>query len=405
MSRLEELIAELCPDGVEYKKLGDVATITRGGNFQKKDYVENGVPCIHYGQIYTQYGLFINETISFISEEKAKKQKMANTNDIIMAVTSENIDDVCKCVAWLGEGEIAVSGHTAIIKHSLNPKYLVYYLHSMMFYKQKTKLAQGTKVIEVTPSKLVNIIIPVPPLPVQSEIVRILDKFTELTAELSAELTAELTARKKQYEYYRDNLLNYGENEVKLDDIAKFSYGYTDKAKEHGNVRFIRITDINSDGYLKKEDAKYLELNDANKKYLVKTGDLLMARTGATYGKTLYVIEENPAIYASFLIKIELNNDVILNRFYWHFSKSNLYWNQANKLVTTGGQPQFNANALKQIIIPVPSLEEQARIVAILDRFDALCNDISTELPAEIEARQKQYEYYRDKLLTFKDIS
>lgn len=114
-----------------------------------------------------------------------------------MAVTSENIDDVCKCVAWLGDEAVAISGHTAIIHHTINPKYLVYYLHSTMFYKQKTKLAHGTKVIEVTPDKLLDITLPVPPLEVQSEIVRILDNFTELTA------------RKKQYEYYRNKLLSF----------------------------------------------------------------------------------------------------------------------------------------------------------------------------------------------------
>lgn len=126
MSRLEELIQELCPDGVPYKKLGEIATISRGGNLQKKDFRAEGVPCIHYGQIYTRYGLFADKTFTFISEDCAKKQKLAYPNDIVMAVTSENIEDVCKCVAWLGDGEVAVSGHTAIIHHSQNAKYLTY---------------------------------------------------------------------------------------------------------------------------------------------------------------------------------------------------------------------------------------------------------------------------------------
>ena len=107
MSRIDELIAELCPNGVEYKKLVEVATISRGGSFQKKDFCEDGVPCIHYGQIYTRYGLFADKTLTFISADAAKKQKYAVKNDIVMAVTSENIDDVCKCVAWLGDDEIA----------------------------------------------------------------------------------------------------------------------------------------------------------------------------------------------------------------------------------------------------------------------------------------------------------
>lgn len=194
MSKLEKLIQQFCPDGVEYKELGAVSTISRGGNFQKKDYVENGFPCIHYGQIYTKYNLFVNDVVSYISHETANTQKKAAHGDIIMAVTSENVEDVCKCVAWLGNGEIAVSGHTAIIHHDLDPKYLAYYLNSSMFFQQKLKLVQGTKVMEVSPEKLKKVKIPVPPLPVQREIVRILDSFTELTAEL--------TARKKQYEYY-----------------------------------------------------------------------------------------------------------------------------------------------------------------------------------------------------------
>ena len=198
MSRLDELIKELCPDGVEYKTLGEIATISRGGNFQKKDFCDNGIPCIHYGQIYTKYGLFTDSTFTFINAECAKKQKFAHKNDVVMAVTSENIEDVCKCLAWLGDEDVAVSGHSAIISHNQNPKYLVYYFHTAHFYTQKRKLAHGTKVIEVTPDTLKNIKLPVPPLKVQNEIVRILDNFTELTA------------RQKQYEFYRDKLLDFG---------------------------------------------------------------------------------------------------------------------------------------------------------------------------------------------------
>lgn len=419
MTKLEELIERLCPDGVEYKTLGDVATISRGGNFQKKDFTEEGKPCIHYGQIYTRYGLFTDKTLTFINDECFAKQKYAEPNDIIMAVTSENIEDICKCVAWLGTEKVAVSGHSAIIHHSLDPKYLAYFFHSQHFFNQKRRLAHGTKVMEVTPDTLKSIQLPVPPLEVQREIVRILDNFTFLTTELAAELAA----RQKQYEYYRDLLLTFKPNEstilnertnelelssairwMKLGDIAKFTYGYTDKAKDFGNARFIRITDITENGCLNSQGAKYINLTADSKKYLLNYGDLLLARTGATYGKTLYFSSDIPAVYASFLIKITLDNNIISNRFYWHFSKSTLYWEQAEKLVSQGGQQQFNTNAVSRVKVPVPPLEVQKRIVDILDRFDTLCNDISSGLPAEIEARQKQYEYYRDKLLTFKEL-
>lgn len=209
VSKLDELLRELCPDGVEYKKLGEIATISRGGNFQKKDFLTEGVPCIHYGQIYTKYGLFADKTFTFISEECAKKQKMAQPNDIVMAVTSENIEDVCKCVAWTGKNKIAVSGHTAILHHNQNAKYLSYYFHTSMFFSQKQKYAHGTKVIEVTPDKLNDVIIPLPSIAEQNRIVDILNRFDILCNDIVDGLPAEIEQRQKQYEYYRDKLLSF----------------------------------------------------------------------------------------------------------------------------------------------------------------------------------------------------
>ena len=188
-----------------------IATIERGGNFQKKDFVENGKPCIHYGQMYTHFGVYADKTITFINEDVFKKSKIAKTGDIIMAVTSENVEDVCSCTAWLGDDDIAISGHTAIIKHNQNAKYLSYYFHSAHFFAQKKKLAHGTKVIEVTPNTLNDIVIMLPPIEEQERIVSILDRFDTLCNDLSTGLPAEIEARQKQYEYYRDKLLNFTE--------------------------------------------------------------------------------------------------------------------------------------------------------------------------------------------------
>ena len=407
MNKLGNLIREFCPQGVERKRLGDIGVIVRGNGLQKKDFTESGVGCIHYGQIYTYYGTCAYKTKSFVSPELAEKLQKVNKGDLVIAVTSENVEDVGKCVVWLGDEQIVTGAHAAIFRHNQDPKYVAYWFQTNDFFTQKKRIAKGTKVIDLTPQKLEEVTMPVPPLPVQREIVRILDNF--------AELTAELTARKKQYEYYRDTLLTFGvhrggtfkfgngaeSKNVPLSELAQFTYGYTDKAKDTGNARFIRITDINDDGCLNSFDAKYITLTDESKKYLLKKGDLLLARTGATYGKTLYVPDDTPAVYASFLIKITLDNSRILNRYYWHFSKSNLYWTQAEKFVSKGGQQQFNSSAVGRVVVPLPSLDVQQKIVDVLDNFDAICSDLNIGLPAEIEARKKQYEYYRDMLLTF----
>ena len=244
-------------------------------------------------------------------------------------------------------------------------------------------------------------------LAIQAEIVRILDAFTAMTAEL----TAELNMRKKQYNYYRDQLLSFEDGEVEwktLGDISDFTYGYAAKAQESGDARFVRITDINTNGKLSPADHMYVDISEENERYLLKKDDLLMARTGATFGKTMIFEEDYPAIYAGFLIKLSLDPNIVNPKYYWHFAQSDLFWDQANKLVSGGGQPQFNANALKQVKLPVPypsdtakSLAEQARIVLILDKFDAIASSLSEGLPREIELRQKQYEYYRDLLLSF----
>ncbi|ENQ6567155.1 TPA: restriction endonuclease subunit S [Escherichia coli] len=291
--------------------------------------------------------------------------------------------------------------------------YLYYYLmHTLKPYIHKN--SRKGSVPYITMPMLENFKFPIPcpnnlekSLAIQSEIVRILDKFTALTAEL----TAELTMRKKQYNYYRDQLLSFDEGEVEwktLGAIGKFTYGYAAKAQISGDARFVRITDINTNGKLSPFEPMFVDISAENEKYTLKKNDLLMARTGATFGKTMIFEEDYPAIYAGFLIKLSLDRDIIDPKYYWHFAQSDYFWEQANKLVSGGGQPQFNANALKQIKVPIPypneagkSLSEQARIVSVLDKFDILASSITEGLPREIELRQKQYEYYRDLLFSF----
>ena len=207
MSRIDALIAQLCPDGVEFRAIGDFGELVRGNGMPKSDFVEAGVGCIHYGQIYTFYGIWATETKSFVPPEKAARLAKVDPGDLIITNTSENIDDVCKGVAWLGDEQIVTGGHATVLKHDQNAKYLSYYLQTPQFFAEKKRHATGTKVIDVSAKSLAKIKIPVPPLEIQQEIVVILDNFTKLEAELEAELEA----RRRQYQHYRDALLTFGE--------------------------------------------------------------------------------------------------------------------------------------------------------------------------------------------------
>lgn len=191
--------------------MSEIGILVRGNGLQKKDFTESGIGCIHYGQIYTCYGTFTGKTKSYVSEELARTLKKVNKGDLIITNTSENEDDVCKTVAWLGDEEIVTGGHATIFKHNENPKYLAYYTQTPMFTAEKRKYATGTKVIDVSANNLGKIKIPIPPLEEQNRIVGILDKFDALVNDISAGLPAEIKARRQQYEYYRNKLLTFKE--------------------------------------------------------------------------------------------------------------------------------------------------------------------------------------------------
>ncbi|AMO72955.1 restriction endonuclease subunit S [Sphingorhabdus sp. M41] len=196
----------------EFLALGDerIGSFTRGGGLQKKDFVEQGVGCIHYGQIYTHYGTFARSTKSYVSDDFAKKARKAKKGDLVIATTSENDDDVCKAVAWLGEEDIAVSSDACFYSHNLNPKYVSYFFQTEQFQKQKRAYITGTKVRRVNADSLAKIEIPVPHKEGEQErIVVILDKFDTLTTSLSEGLPREIALRQQQYEYYRHLLLSF----------------------------------------------------------------------------------------------------------------------------------------------------------------------------------------------------
>ncbi len=207
--RLKTLLQTLAPKGVEFRKLGDIGEFTRGNGLLKSDLKDKGRPVVHYGQIHTQYNLSIDKTISYVNDALFHKLKKAKPNDILIVTTSENVKDVGKSIAWLGNEEVAFSGEMYSYSTNENPKFIIYYFQTWFFQKEKEKKITGTKVMRIHENDLKKITIPIPPLEIQQEIVKILDQFSILTTDLLAGIPAEIKARKKQYEYYREKLLTF----------------------------------------------------------------------------------------------------------------------------------------------------------------------------------------------------
>ena len=190
-------------DDVEWHTLGELGSITRGNNIQKTDFLDEGFPCIHYGQIYTYYHTLVSKTLKYISNDRAKKAPKAHPGDNIITLTSENMDDVCTPVAWLGDTDVAVSAHAVIYSHNQNPRYIAYYFKTKHFYNEKRKYARGAKVIEMKPEDLSKIKIPVPPLEEQEKIASVIDKFEALMYDMKGGLSGEIAARHKLLTFKR----------------------------------------------------------------------------------------------------------------------------------------------------------------------------------------------------------
>ena len=404
MSKLQELIREFCPDGVEYKKLGEIGTFTRGNGLQKKDFTESGVGCIHYGQIYTYYGTWATKTITYCSPRLAKKLRVAHKGDIVIATTSENVEDVCKAVAWLGDDDIVVSGDAYIFAHNQNPKYVSYIFQTQAFFDFKRKNQTGTKVIRVSGESMAKFEIPVPPLPVQEEIVRILDHFSDLAAELQA--------RREQYEYYRDKLLTFNEftpphweiRWVKMSEIGTFIRGNGLQKKDftESGVPCIHYGQIYTYyGTFASKTKSYVSEDTAKKCKKAHSGDLVIASTSENVEdvrKTVaWLGKEDIAISNHTFIFSHNQNPKYLSYLFqteW-FAKYKKTKAVGVKVIDI---PQ---KALEDLYVPIPSFTEQERIVSILDKFEDLINNLSEGLPAEIAAVREQYEYYKNKLLSF----
>ena len=406
MSRIDDLIGLHCPSGVEYRALGEIGQLVRGNGMPKVDFAETGVGCIHYGQIYTYYGTSTTKTVSFIPAEKAAKLAKVDPGDLIVTNTSENVEDVCKAVAWLGDGQIVTGGHATVLKHDQDPKYLSYFLQTAQFHAEKKRHATGTKVIDVSASRLAKIRVPVPPIEAQREIVRVLDLFQSLEAELEAELEA----RSRQFAHYRDSLMDFGESVPRLPigELGEIYRGrrFTKNDYVAEGLPAIHYGELYTEyGTSAAEAVTHVRLGLEPILRFAQPGDVVIAEVSETVedvGKaTAWLGDAKVAIHDGCYGFRHSMNPV----FVAYYLQTATYHAEKSRHVARAKVKRLSLNGIKQVRIPVPEMAEQERIVVFLEAFDALIHDLSFGLPAELRARRKQYEYYRDRLLTFEEAA
>ena len=398
MNKLENLIKELCPNGVEYVKLGDVCTITKG-----KTPIQKAIP--------GEYPLVVTT-----SERKSCNTYQFDSSAVCIPLVSSRGHGVASLNhVYFQSGKFALGNILcAVIPNDesvLSANFLYHYLE----YKKDillVPLMKGGANVSLHIDDIQRVKIPLPPIEVQNRTIKILDKFIEL----SEELKKELLARQNQYKYYRDLLLNFGVHGGAtngcewrtIGEVFDVRNGYTpSKANsaywENGTVPWFRMDDIRENGRILSDSIQHITDEGVKKSGAFPANSLIMSTT-ATIGehaliKTDFVCNQQ---ITCFSLKKEYKNNIDIKFiFYLFFGFGEWCKNNVNK---GGGLPIINTAKLATYKIPVPPISEQTRIVSILDCFDKLCNDISEGLPAEIEARRKQYEYYRDKLLSFEEV-
>ena len=393
MSKLDELIQTLCPDGVEYKAIESICNISRG-KVMSKDYIRDnfGEYPVYSSQTENNGVLGTISTYEYDGEYLTWTTDGANAGSVFYRNGKFSVTNVC--------------GLLKVTDNSLLSKYLYYILK----ISTEPHVNRGMGNAKLMSNVMAKIKVPVPPMEVQGEIVRILDNFTELTAELTAELTVELTARKKQYKYYRDELLTFDEN-VEYKSIKEVADNYTGLTYKPDNVSqsgtlVLRSSNIKNSRLSFADNVYVSGINIPDRAIAQENDILICVRNGsrALIGKSALIPKtDKPMAFGAFMTVLRAKENVYYKYLYYA-------WQTTRVQRMAHGDDAMPINQITnrefaRITIPVPSMDKQIEIANLLDRFDALCNDISIGLPAEIEARQKQYEYYRDKLLTFKEVS
>ncbi|GAA9918721.1 restriction endonuclease subunit S [Helicobacter pylori] len=422
MHKIERLLQTLAPKGVEFRKLGEVINILKGKQLNKElllDYGEYPVMNggIHASGYWNEYNIDYPKII--ISQGGASA-------GYVNYMTSK---------FWAGAHCYAIE----LNSEKLNYKFLYYFLKNSQIILMKSQFGAGIPALNK--ADIETLTIPIPPLEIQQEIVKILDAFTELNTELNTELKA----RKKQYQYYQNMLLDFndinsnhqdakerlaqktypkrlksllqtlapkGVEFRKLGDIGEYIRGVTYKKNQEINnlecgIKVLRANNITLSNHLIFEDIKVINKNVKIRKeqYLKKNDILICAGSGSSehIGKVTFINTDLDYVFGGFMGVIRIRE--VNSRFVYHIFTSNIFKQYLEKSLNTTTINNLNANILQNFLIPIPPLEIQQEIVKILDQFSILTTDLQAGIPAEIEARKKQYEYYREKLLAFKPLT
>lgn len=359
MNKIETLIKELCPNGVEWKSLGESCEIANSGRKPVKSSLRESGDIPYYGA---------NNIQDYVNGYTHDGDYILIAEDGSASLENYSVQRV--------KGKFWANNHVHVIrgKDKVINGFLFHYFKYMNF---SAYLTGGTRA-KLTKGKLIEIKIPIPPLEIQEEIVKILDKFTDYVTEL----TTELTLRQKQYNYYREKLFTF-EDEVKKINLSELSH-YIKSGKN--SVRNI------VGNYPVYASTGQIGFSDS---YEYNHSQILVARVGAYAGKVYTATGKYDVTDNTLMISVD-NNKINFQYLYYYLVNFGL-----NKLAKGAGQPLITGKQLKELKVPVPSIESQKEIVMFLDKLDIVSNDLNAGLPKEIELRQKQYEFYRDKLLSF----
>ncbi|GAA7931813.1 restriction endonuclease subunit S [Helicobacter pylori] len=443
MHKIERLLQTLAPKGVEFRKLGEIGEYIRGVTYKKNQEINNlecGIKVLRANNITLSNHLNFEDIKVINKNVKIRKEQYLKKNDILICAGSGSSEHIGKVAFIDTDFDYVFGGFMGVIRiREVNSRFVYHIFTSNIFKQYLEKSLNTTTINNLNANILQNFLIPIPPLEIQQEIVKILDAFTELNTELNTELKA----RKKQYQYYQNMLLDFkdinqshkdakmsaktypkrlktllqtlapkGVEFRKLGEIGEYIRGVTYKKNQEINnlecgIKVLRANNITLSNHLNFEDIKVINKNVKIRKeqYLKKNDILICAGSGSSehIGKVAFIDTDFDYVFGGFMGVIRIRE--VNSRFVYHIFTSNIFKQYLEKSLNTTTINNLNANILQNFLIPIPPLEIQQEIVKILDQFLALTTDLLAGIPAEIKARKKQYEYYREKLLTFKPLT